>query len=149
MSYVSSSMASAENKTRTVAVMCSIAGIAVIIVGVVILLLGVRLANNDTLLISSSKEDNELYLALIKSPTCPHCVAVTPIFEQLKSKNSTVQIIDGTLLHYDWFVDNRVTGFPTICAMRNNKVLYIHRGARTRSDILNFWNECNAKITKV
>ena len=137
-------MDASNSKGQTVAIVCGAVGVLAIAIILAVVLVSAQPTPTPTPFEAheGEGEPGQLHLALIKSPTCPHCVAVTPIFEQLQADDSTVQIVDGTLLHYDWFVENGVTGFPTVCAMRGNQVVYIHRGPRTREAIVKFWNNC-------
>lgn len=75
-------------------------------------------------------------IVMLKSDRCGHCKALLPVVEELKAKGVPIEIVDGpSTYRYAWYVKNNITGFPTICEIRGDKVTDVFTGRRTASSI--------------
>lgn len=75
-------------------------------------------------------------VVMLKSDRCGHCKALLPVIEKLKEKGVPIQIVDGPSTYkYAWYVKNNITGFPTICEIRGDKVTDVFTGRRTAASI--------------
>ena len=85
-------------------------------------------------------------IALVWSQHCKHCKKLKPIFAQFEKAGLPVTTVDGGTKPVAWFVNNRVTRYPTVCVLEQGwdkgepVVLqqYPPNGERTASSILAF-----------
>lgn len=79
---------------------------------------------------------DEKQVVVLTSESCGHCKALAPVIRELQSQGLPIHTIDAPSTYaYEWFGQNGVTGFPTVCEMQNDRVLHIFTGRRTAENI--------------
>ena len=79
---------------------------------------------------------DEKQVVVLTSESCGHCKALAPVIRELQSQGLPIHAIDAPSTYaYEWFGQNGVTGFPTVCEMQSDRVLHIFTGRRTAENI--------------
>ena len=75
-------------------------------------------------------------VVILKSESCGHCKALTPVIQALQKQGVNIESVDApSTFANKWFAENGVVGFPTICEMKGDRVVDIFKGRRTAENI--------------
>jgi thiol-disulfide isomerase/thioredoxin len=87
-------------------------------------------------------QHNRRRVVVLKSDSCGHCRALAPVIASLQAQGVRIESVDApaTFAH-EWFADNGISGFPTICELLGDRVVHIFKGRRTAENIAAYVNE--------